>query len=188
MLHHNWVCVRPSARLQKGPYDIIKVMIGPHKNNEKEDEGQTKKGSEVPFLCSQGLQSIAELILGQRWKLLLNLGCFDRSNYRSQIYESKYLSLANWQVWIVITISKVILLDQLYLYKMIPEGKRRKSQAFSFSVLIFCRSDLSKRLSSDWLYVEITKDLKKMSIWEFYGRPTCCCLNCPSADCWYLSF
>jgi hypothetical protein len=28
-----------------------------------------------------------------------------------------------------------------------------------------------EKTSSDWLYVEITKDLEKMSIWEFYGRP-----------------
>jgi hypothetical protein len=28
MLHHNWVCVRPRARLQKGPYDIVKVGVG----------------------------------------------------------------------------------------------------------------------------------------------------------------
>ena len=29
--------------------------------------------------------------LGQRWKLLLNLGCFARSDYRSPIYEFKIL-------------------------------------------------------------------------------------------------
>ena len=29
--------------------------------------------------------------LGQRWKLLLNFGCFARSDYRSPIYEFKIL-------------------------------------------------------------------------------------------------
>jgi hypothetical protein len=38
------------------------VVIGQNKNNEKEDKRQTKKGSEVPFPCSQGLPSMAELM------------------------------------------------------------------------------------------------------------------------------
>ena len=69
-------------------------------------------------------------------------------------------------------ISKLTLLDKLYLHTMITDGKRRKSQAFSFSVFIFDGCDLSKSPTSDWLNLKITKDLKKMSIWEFYGRPT----------------
>ena len=66
-------------------------------------------------------------------------------------------------------ISKLTLLDKLYLHTMITDGKRRKSQAFSFSVFIFDGGDLLKSPPSDWLYVEITKDLKKRWGVTIYG-------------------
>jgi hypothetical protein len=45
--------------------------------------------------------------------------------------------LDNWKVQIVVMISKLILLDQLYLHKMITDGKRRKDQN-NFHPIPFC--------------------------------------------------
>jgi len=79
MFHHNWVCVCPRARLQKGPYDIVKIGVGikavRKKNNEKEDKGQTKKGSEVPFPCSQGLWS-TEVLMWPKMEAFAEFGVF----------------------------------------------------------------------------------------------------------------
>jgi hypothetical protein len=41
---------------------------------------------------------------------------------------SKYFGLKGWQVLIEVMISKQILLDWLYLHKMITDGKRRKDK------------------------------------------------------------
>ena len=91
MLHHNWVCVRPGARLQKGPYDIVKVEIGQSINNEKEDQRQTKKGSEVPFPCSQGLSASAELKFGSKMEAFTEFGVFRSFRLSLTIYEFKIL-------------------------------------------------------------------------------------------------
>jgi hypothetical protein len=75
--------------------------------------------------------------LDQRWKLMLNMRCFARFDYRSQFMNSKYFGLKGWQVQIVVMFSKQILLDWLYLHKMITDGKRRKDKK-NFHPIPFC--------------------------------------------------
>jgi hypothetical protein len=59
---------------------------------------------------------------------MLNMRCFARFDYAHQFMNSKYFGLKGWQVQIVVMISKQILLDWLYLHKMITDGKRRKDK------------------------------------------------------------
>jgi hypothetical protein len=101
--------------------------------------------------------------LDQRWKLMLNMRCFARFDYRSQFMNSKYFGLAHWHVQIVIMISYLNLLDKLYLHKMIADGKRRKdkkiSTPFHFALPPKNSNDLQKS-GVRWIFEPIVSGVR----------------------------
>ena len=86
--------MRPRARLQKGPYDIVEIGVGIKavrmKKMKKKTRDKRKKVqkylSHAHKVCDRGRNSC-----GSKMKLMLNLRCFARFDYRSPIYEFKIL-------------------------------------------------------------------------------------------------